>query len=110
MKEGDKNTHFYHNAIKERNRRNAITLLEGANGRVEVVLEIKEAIKSHSESFFKESNDVRQIPEGTTMKSLDASDMEWLEISFSEEKVKNAVWFCDGNRSAGPNGFSFEFF
>lgn len=47
MKERDKNICFYHNGIKERNRRNEITSLEGDNGRVEGVVEIKEAMKYH---------------------------------------------------------------
>lgn len=47
LKDRDKNTRFYHNFIKERNRRNDITSLEGEYGRVEGVVEIKEVVKSY---------------------------------------------------------------
>lgn len=29
---------------------------------------------------------------------------------FSEEKVKQAVWPCDGNKSVGLDGYSLEIF
>ncbi|XP_058767454.1 uncharacterized protein LOC131641157 [Vicia villosa] len=49
LKDGDKNTRFFHNSMKERYRRNTITLLEGENRRVEGVEEIKDTVKLHFE-------------------------------------------------------------
>lgn len=45
LMDGDKNTRIFHNSLKERYRRNTITLLEGDNGRVEGVEEVKVEVK-----------------------------------------------------------------
>src|SRR4051812_14532869 len=41
---------------------------------------------------------------------LSAEDKIWLERPFPEEEVKAAVWDCNSNKSAGPDGYSLEFF
>lgn len=32
-----------------------------------------------------------------------------IESPFSMEEIKNVVWDCGGDRSLGPDGFSFRF-
>lgn len=54
MKDGDKNSRYFHNSIKERQRKNSISVLDGVEGRVEGVEKVKEEIKNHFISFFKE--------------------------------------------------------
>lgn len=70
LAKGDKNTRFFHNAMKERNRRNAITMVAGANKIVEGVGEVKEAVINHFVDFFKESNLNRLVPERLEFKRL----------------------------------------
>lgn len=53
---------------------------------------------------------MRPVLEEIVFKSLCEHDRDWLEGSFSEEEMKDAVWSCDGNRSVGLDGYSFEFF
>lgn len=91
MYPNDKSTRFFHNSIKGRKIRSVITSLEDDHGRVEGVVEIKEAVKSYFESFFKESNILRPITEGIDFKSISENDREWLGRSFSKEGVKDAV-------------------
>lgn len=88
MNDGDKNSCFFHNSLKERYRRNAISLLEGENGRVD---EIKELIKNHFERFFKEENTRRPISEGVSVNCISENEREWIEREFSVEEVKEAV-------------------
>ncbi|XP_050916269.1 uncharacterized protein LOC127131387 [Lathyrus oleraceus] len=87
LKDKDKNTRFYHNSIKERNRRNDINSMEGEYGIVEGVVEIKEAVKSYFKTFFKESNVSRPVSEGIVFKSLSEHDSDWFEGSFLEDEV-----------------------
>ncbi|XP_058750847.1 uncharacterized protein LOC131623866 [Vicia villosa] len=86
LKDGDKNTQFFYNSLKERYRGNTISSLEGVNDIME------------------------PLPEGLNLNSLNDDDCNWLERPFSEEEIKEAVWSCDGNKSAGPDGYSTEFF
>lgn len=71
-KEGDKNSSFCHNSIKERNRINDILSHDSESGLIERVDSIKEAIIKHFEKFFKEENFWRPLPEGLSFNSLDA--------------------------------------
>ncbi|XP_058758239.1 uncharacterized protein LOC131631463 [Vicia villosa] len=112
LKEGDKNSRFFHNSVKDRQRRNAITLtcLEGENGRVEGVANIKKEVFAFFQEYFKEENFNRPLPEGLVLNCLSEVDTERLERVFTEEEVKEAVWSCDGNKSPSSDGFSLEFF
>ncbi|XP_058765309.1 uncharacterized protein LOC131638782 [Vicia villosa] len=101
LKDGEKNTRFFfllHNS-----------LLEGRNGRVEGMEEIKEEVKSHFEMFFKEEDFGRAMPEGLVFNTLSDFDIGWIERPFTEE-VKLAIWSCNGNKSVGPDGYSFQLF
>ncbi|XP_058749842.1 uncharacterized protein LOC131622827 [Vicia villosa] len=73
LKEGDRNTNFFHNSFKERQRRNSITSLEGEEGRVEGVANIKEEIRGYFQKFFKEEDFARPVPEGLCFKRLEES-------------------------------------
>ncbi|XP_058766042.1 uncharacterized protein LOC131639577 [Vicia villosa] len=92
LKEGDRNSNFFHNAIKGRQRRNAITSLEGKEGRVEGVENIKEEAKNYFLNFFKEADHDRPLPEGLAFSCLNENDVAWLERPFTEEEVKEAAW------------------
>ncbi|XP_058742528.1 uncharacterized protein LOC131615026 [Vicia villosa] len=104
LKEGDRNSRFFHNSIKERQRRNSITSLEGEVGRVEGVVNIKEEIRGYFHNFFKEFDFVRPVPESLSLNRLEESEAVWLEREFSEEAIRAEVWSCDGNKSPGPDG------
>lgn len=110
LKDGDKNSRFFHNSIKESQRKNAISVLNDEARRVEGVEEVKREVKNHFEAFFKESDFRRAIPEGLDFYSLDEIDSAWLERPFLEEEVKMAAWDCDGSKSPGPDGYTLEFF
>ena len=32
-----------------------------------------------------------------------------LTKAFSEEEIRDAMWFCDGTKSPGPDGFNMNF-
>ncbi|XP_058757847.1 uncharacterized protein LOC131631081 [Vicia villosa] len=110
LKDGDKSTRFFHNSLKKRYRKNAILVLEGRDGRVEGVEEVKEEVKNHFENFFKEEDFFRAVPKGLNLNCLNEEDREWLERVPLVEEIKEEVWDCDGNKSPGPDGFTLAFF
>ncbi|XP_058726684.1 uncharacterized protein LOC131598058 [Vicia villosa] len=70
LKEGDKNTRFFHNSIKERQRRNVILVVEGEEGRVEGVQEVKNEVKNNFEKYFNELDFGRAVPESMDFATL----------------------------------------
>lgn len=110
LKEGDRNSIFFHNFLKERQRRNAITSLEGEYGLVDGVDNIKEEITYYFHASFKEDNFTKPTPESLGFSCLSESDFGWLERPFTEEEVKDVVWSCDGNKSPSSDGYTLDFF
>ncbi|XP_058761311.1 uncharacterized protein LOC131634691 [Vicia villosa] len=110
LKEGDKNSRFYHNSIKDKQRRNLISSLEGRNGRVEGVENIKNEVFCYFQDFSKEENRERPILEDLLLNWLCEGDADWLERTFTEEEIREAEWACDGNKSHGPYGFTLYFY
>ncbi|XP_058725667.1 uncharacterized protein LOC131596956 [Vicia villosa] len=96
LKEGDKNTRFYHNSIKDRQRISSISSLEGRNGRVEGVANIKKEVLCYFQEFFNEENNERPIPEDLLINRLCEEDAKGLERPFSKEEIREAVSISDG--------------
>ncbi|XP_050918598.1 uncharacterized protein LOC127136037 [Lathyrus oleraceus] len=82
LKEGDLNTSFFHNAMKDRFRRNAISFVNTDEGIVESIEE---------------------------WSRLPFEDSQTLEESFSDSEIRDDVWSCDSNKSPGPDGYRFGF-
>ncbi|GKA92116.1 putative RNA-directed DNA polymerase, eukaryota, reverse transcriptase zinc-binding domain protein [Tanacetum coccineum] len=79
--EGEENTSFFHGMLKKKRRQ----------------LAIKGILKNG------------EWIEDPAMNRLSLSQSESLEIQFSHEEIKRAVWECGGDRAPGPDGFSFKF-
>lgn len=77
LEEGDKNSRYFHNAIKDRQRLNSITFLEGKEGRMEGVANIKEEVKNYFNDFFKEEEFLRPVPEGLEFDHLSENEARW---------------------------------
>lgn len=58
---------------------------------------------------FKESMEVRSEMNNACFKRLNEVDRNFLEVEFSREEVRMAVWESEGNKSPGPDGFNFKF-
>ncbi|XP_058751960.1 uncharacterized protein LOC131625078 [Vicia villosa] len=82
-REGDLNNKYFHSILKSRRRRNfigSITTDRGGGG-----------------------------GEGIKFKSISTADKSVLEVQFSKEDIKGAVWGCEWSRSPGPDGYNLFF-
>lgn len=64
----------------------------------------KEVKKEIREPFFNTSKEVnysRAVLDGVDLKGLNIDDNGTLEAHFSNEKIKEAIWKCDDNKSLG---------
>ncbi|KAK3227568.1 hypothetical protein Dsin_007430 [Dipteronia sinensis] len=110
LKEGDRNTKFYHCMASSRMRRNLIgeMIIEGntISDPTRLSVEVFKFFKKH---FQKEQWERPRLPRLNLKKN---SEMErvGLEEDFSMAKIWTALSSCDGNKSPGPDGFNLNFF
>ncbi|KAJ9564278.1 hypothetical protein OSB04_000244 [Centaurea solstitialis] len=70
---------------------------------------IRNAVWDFFNSKFAEQHPIRPVITSSLFKTLSVSQRERLEIPFSEQEVKKAVWNCGSNKAPGPDGFTLEF-
>ncbi|XP_057452783.1 uncharacterized protein LOC130744629 [Lotus japonicus] len=110
VKEGDRNTRFFHRVCKEKASSRSLVNLRVDNQVCEEPGMIKQAVFDHFQAFFKAGarGSLRLTGEGFC--KVTPEDKILLEVAFIEEEVWAAVMACDGNRAPGPDGFNFTFF
>ena len=109
LKEGDRNTKYFHTMASIRKRKNTISslLLDNTNF-VDPAGIRKEAI-SYFQKIFNEEIDHRSRFENLGFKQLMPSHISMLMAPFSHDEINMAVASCDGNKAPGPDGFNFNF-
>ena len=109
LKEGDKNTKFFHVVASTRKRKNCITSLS-TNGIIidEPAGIQKEAVKYFKQIFHEEFSS-RPIFEGLKFRSLSPELASALINPFSRAEVDGAVDSCNSQKAPGPDGFNFRF-
>jgi len=70
---------------------------------------MKSAIQGLYKSLFTESEQWRPGVAGLALPRLQASDKDYLELSFSEDEVSKALSDCCGDKSPGPDGMTMAF-
>ncbi|XP_058765390.1 uncharacterized protein LOC131638862 [Vicia villosa] len=110
LNDGDSNSIIFHRVMKERRSKNYIGSLNTSIGMVTSVGDVKEAVRGHFDLKFKEECTDRPLVDDVFVKSLSLEDSLSLEVPFTMEEIKEAVWSCDGSKSMGPDGISLLFF
>ena len=109
IREGDRNSAYFHRMINHRRRINAIQGLLIAGEWVQEPTRVKNAVLNHFKHRFSEQNPQRPTLDGVHFPSLGQEDKDCLTARFGEEEIKAAVWACGGDKSLGPDGFNFNF-
>lgn len=109
LKEGDRNTRYFHTVASIRRQKNTISSLciDGTN--VFDLAGIKKEAISFFQNIFKEDIDNRPRFENLEFKQLLPDHIEMLSAPFSIEEIDAAVASCDGNKAPGPDGLNFNF-
>ncbi|KAM0062164.1 putative RNA-directed DNA polymerase [Helianthus debilis subsp. tardiflorus] len=66
-------------------------------------------IKNYFEQLFKEENHCRPSLINNRFKVLSSEQSALLVKRFSKDEIKEAVWDCGGDKTPGPDGFTFSF-
>ncbi|KAF7827642.1 reverse transcriptase [Senna tora] len=112
IKDGDRNTKYYHTKAINRRRRNKILMLKKENGEWEENLEeVKGIVVKFFKDLFNEENVVGQQQE-TEIRwpIMEARDWESINIPFSEEEIIRAVNSIGGMKAPGNDGFPASFY
>ncbi|KAJ9566035.1 hypothetical protein OSB04_002001 [Centaurea solstitialis] len=106
---GDENSKLFHRVINNNRRRNFIHGIS-VNGvwSTDPVL-IKETAFDYFSRKFDCNSVNRPSFRSTKFKVLSDTQRSFLEDEILELEVKNAVWDCGGDKSPGPDGYTFEF-
>ena len=99
LKEGDKNTSFFHKMAKLRVDG---VLLDGEDN-------FKEAVTNAFQRILAETGEWRLSLDGLDFDCLQCVDSEVLETPFSEEEVLEALSNLCGDKALGPDGFTLAF-
>ncbi|KAE8729397.1 hypothetical protein F3Y22_tig00003715pilonHSYRG00041 [Hibiscus syriacus] len=110
IKDGDKNTRFFHLSALNRSKRNEISSLK-ING---YVVSDPHSIKLHISNFFKTTYNSKSTMEVEDLlldfAKLSGDQSSKLEEHFFEQKIWQAIASSDSSKAPGPNGFTMGFF
>jgi len=109
LKNGDSCTKFFHSTLRWRRRRNEVKGVEVGGIWSEEPSTVRYEAKKMFDNRFKARKDLGVRLDAVEFKSLSESDNLGLLEGFTEKKIRDAVWQCEGSKSPGPDGFNFTF-
>jgi hypothetical protein len=110
LKEGDKNTNFFHRMANSHRKFNKVDSLS-INGIISRnPTEIKEHLVQYYNNLYFENCSWRPRVEGLSFSSIDADESIWLERAFEEKEVWDVIRDLNGDKASGPDRFTLAFF
>ncbi|XP_021985624.1 uncharacterized protein LOC110881777 [Helianthus annuus] len=109
-KDGDENSKYFHSMINKRKACNAIRGLEVEDRWVSKPSLVKKEVFKFFRSNFVEECQSRSSLNFSNLKKLSVTEAAGLEVLFSRNEIKTAVFECGGDRAPGPYGMNFRFF
>ncbi|GKB04183.1 RNA-directed DNA polymerase, eukaryota, reverse transcriptase zinc-binding domain protein [Tanacetum coccineum] len=110
LKEGDKNTDFFHNMIKARRNKSRVESIKDEYGKVYEGSNVAEQFVLHFKKFLGESMPVKNIEEDLFINKINDEDVVKMTEEVTNDEIKSAIFDIDSNKASGPDGFSSEFF
>lgn len=109
LKEGDKNTGFFHRMANAHRRNNSMDRIK-INGvwRVEEQ-EIREGIVQNFQQLLTEVPSWKADIEGLHLPRLNPCEAEGLEVPFTVDEIHSALMDMNGDKAPGPDGFTGAF-
>ncbi|XP_057444195.1 uncharacterized protein LOC130736373 [Lotus japonicus] len=103
LKEGDRNTKYFHRICKARTVRKSITQLRYQGRELTAPAEIKATLRNHFQNFFRVADVIRPRLQNENLQKVSDSKNQLLEAAFSQNEIWEVVKSFDGNRAPGPN-------
>ena len=109
LKEGDKNTKYFHKMANARARKNFLSKIRINEVTLSSSDDLKEGVCRAYKSLLSELGDWRPKINGLNFKELGEGSASSLEVEFSEEEIFAALSSCCGDKAPGPDGFTMAF-
>ncbi|GKC08922.1 hypothetical protein Tco_1000532 [Tanacetum coccineum] len=110
MKNGDKNTAFFHSILKARKNKNKVESICDERGNRFEGYQLSDQFVKHFEDFLGTSILVDPVNANIFTNTLSMAEAEYMVRDVSEDEIKDALFDIDGDKSPGPDGFSSDFF
>lgn len=108
ISDGDENSRFFHNAIKIKGRKNRLHGLV-IDGRWNTYLsDIKREVHRFFGNKFEDKWPIRPKLISDEFKTLSSDQRRFLDEPITNVEIKQAVWSCGGDKSPGPDGYTFK--
>jgi hypothetical protein len=110
LKEGDRNTRFFHKVANSHRRYNRVEVLSINGVLSDDPNEVKDHVVQFYQNLYSERNTWRPKMDNQDFLSIDEEDKNWLERDFEEKEVWEVVKGMEGDKAPGPDGFTMAFF
>ena len=109
LKEGDRNTGFFHKLENSHRKRNNIDRIRIGDQWLTDKEEVKFGIVKAFKELLGDPGGWRASPEGLNFSRLNNLEASSLEVPFTEEEVHVALADMNGDKAPGPDGFTAAF-
>ena len=109
LKEGDRNTGFFHKMANSHRKRNNIDRIRIGDQWLTGIEEVKLGIVKAFKELLGDPGDLRASPEGLNFSRLNDMEALSLEVPFTEDEVDVALADLNGDKAPEPNGFTAAF-
>ncbi|KAJ9541721.1 LOW QUALITY PROTEIN: hypothetical protein OSB04_028227 [Centaurea solstitialis] len=112
LNEGDSNTRFFHNAVKERRGRNYIRSVSDLNGNFTYDVGVEDVFVAHFHSILgtMDASVNLEIQSDLFVNKLDLSDALHMIRPIEDVEIKDAMFSIGNSKAPGSDGFTSLFF
>ncbi|WMV42285.1 hypothetical protein MTR67_035670 [Solanum verrucosum] len=110
LKEGDRNTKFFHRTANSHRRYNKIDKISVNGVCTQEPAIIKEEILNFYQNIYTETERWRPQFIARNDKMISEGDNIMLQSQFTEDEIKDCVMACAGDKAPGPDGYTMAFF
>ena len=110
IKEGDRNTEFFHRTANSHRRFNYIDMLIADGVMSSDQGSIAECITHFYRRLYSENEVYRPVLDDVEFGRISEEDALWVDRPFEKDEVFGVVSGFNGDKSLGPDGFSMAFF
>ena len=107
MKDGDRNTKYFHTSIRRNS--NSISCLVAKGRTFTKMADIKSHIVRVYKALYSNQDPIPVDLSSLNVRVLLHDQRQQLESTMSEDEIKAAVWGCDPSKAPSYDGFNIKF-